>query len=271
LAFAPPALAGVDLSSGAFELPTTSAAPWETLTFDEAFPAPPVVIVSPGASPGGQPFTVKVTDITETGALIQTWEPDAESIYNPPWHLSVEGTYFAIVPGIYNLPGGLTVVAGTVETTALQGDEAVVLDSDGAPLAGTWDTVDFPVEFDSPPTILATIQTANNERGEFAGLDYSKPWMVTAVSNITETGFDVALDKGQVDDIDGIPLVPETIGYVAVTRNKAGMMVDSVGAEVLYESIFETIPEDERWGIDDPQWCLNLRNEYDSTLRWWPV
>ena len=84
--------------------------------FDEAFSEPPVLIVSPGASPGGQPFTVKVNDITATGADIQTWEPEGAG--NPPWHLDVAGTYFAIVPGVYHLPGGLTVVAGTIDTAA---------------------------------------------------------------------------------------------------------------------------------------------------------
>ena len=121
LCFPRPAHAVVDLASGAFDLPSTdgSATSWESLSFDEAFEEPPVVIVSPGASPGGQPFTVKVKDIDATGFDLQTWEPQGAG--NPSWHLDVEGTYFAIKPGVYNLPGGLTVVAGTVETDAMTG------------------------------------------------------------------------------------------------------------------------------------------------------
>jgi hypothetical protein len=59
--FGSPTAHAVDLASGAFELPDTSSSTgWERLEFDEAFGEPPVLIVSPGASPGGQPFTVKV-------------------------------------------------------------------------------------------------------------------------------------------------------------------------------------------------------------------
>ena len=72
--------AEVDLTSGAFDLPDTGPATgWETLDFDEPFSTPPVVIVSPGASTGGQPFTVKVKDIGTTGFTLQTWEPRGES------------------------------------------------------------------------------------------------------------------------------------------------------------------------------------------------
>ena len=161
-----------------------------------------MLIVSPGASPGGQPFTVKVQNVSETGADIQTWEPAGAG--TPSWHLDVDGTYFAIRPGIYHLPGGLTVVAGTVETSALQADESVV-----SGVTSSWDLVDFGYVFDSPPIVMATIQTANNERGVTPATDHSAPWMVAAVDNITESGFDLALDKGPADDIDdedGVPL-----------------------------------------------------------------
>ena len=52
--------AEVDLTSGAFSLPDTGPATgWETLDFDEPFSTPPVVIVSPGASTGGQPQALR--------------------------------------------------------------------------------------------------------------------------------------------------------------------------------------------------------------------
>ena len=60
---------------------------WEQINFGSAFSNPPIVITTPGPSSGGQPFTIRIRNVTTTGFEAMTAEPEGNS---GPTHLEVE-------------------------------------------------------------------------------------------------------------------------------------------------------------------------------------
>jgi len=107
----------LEIETSQRNLPTTSSDPqnaWVQINFSTPFSDIPVVIVSPGPSPGGEPFTIRVKDVTPSGFKAQTVEPTG---HNGPTHLGVTITYLAVQKGVHGLPDGSFLIAETTETT----------------------------------------------------------------------------------------------------------------------------------------------------------
>jgi len=133
-------------------------------------------------------------------------------------------TYIAIEEGTHGLPDGSMIIAG----------RSTIIEEQMFGITGTWYTETFPVTFNDPPVILAQIQTMNNETGMIP-VDASDPWMTVAIDNSTTSGFDLALERSEVTV--GTVFTNEEIGWVAITADQNGSLVDVNGGNVLWESI----------------------------------
>ena len=208
-----------------------AAGTWEAVTFGSPFSAPPVVIATPGPSPGGQPFTIRVQNITTTGFEAQVLEPQGS---NGIGHYYVEMTYLAIEEGTHGLPDGSLLVAGTSQV-----QEEQYASNHG--LTSTWQNVPLGLRFPNPPTVLAQIQTMNNETGAVPAT-FSTPFLTVAIDQVVVNSFSVALERSQV--VPGSVTVPETVGWVAISPDASGSLLDTSGNTVLWESLLHAIQVD---------------------------
>ncbi|MEC8306835.1 MAG: hypothetical protein VXZ72_03160 [Chlamydiota bacterium] len=218
---------GLEVDSAEVALPATTSATtgyWESVTFGTTFSATPVVIASPGPSTGGQPFTIRIQNVTTSGFEAQIVEPEGTS---GPTHYAVDMTYIAMEEGVHGLPDGSLIIASTTSTTTEQ-----YASNHG--LTGGWDAVSFSASFADPPAVLTQIQTTVNETGAVP-IDYSMPFMTVAVDNVTTSGFDIALERSEA--LTGSVTSPEDIGWIAITPNVTGSLTATDGSPVLWESL----------------------------------
>ena len=194
---------------------------WEQITFGNTFSNVPIVVTTPGPSSGGQPFTIRIRNVTTTGFEAMTAEPEGNS---GPTHLAVEMTYVAIEEGVHGLPDGSMIIAGRSD----------VMEEQSSVINSSWYTEIFPIPFSDTPAILAQIQTMNNETG-LMPIEYSIPWMTVAIDNTSLSGFDMALDRSELTT--GTVYGTEEIGWIAITANANGTLEDVSGDSVIWESI----------------------------------
>lgn len=218
---------GLEVDSSEVTLPATTSATtelWESITFGTAFTDVPVVITSPGPSTGGQPFTIRIQNVTTTGFEAQIVEAEGTS---GPTHYAVDMTYIAMEEGVHGLPDGSLIVVGTTSTTAEQ-----YAPNHG--LTGSWETVSFGASYASAPVVLTQVQTTVNETGAVP-VDYSTPFYTVAVESVTTTGFDAALERSEATT--GTTALDEDIGWIAITPNTDGSLTATDGSTVLWESL----------------------------------
>ena len=194
---------------------------WEQINFGTTFSNPPIVITTPGPSAGGQPFTIRIRNVTTTGFEAMTAEPEGTS---GPTHMAVEMTYVAIEEGVHGLPDGSMIIAGRTD----------VIEEQLFGTTGAWYTETFPVAFQATPSILTQVQTMNNEIG-LLPIEYSEPWMTVAIENSSTLTFDVALDRAEVSA--GSIAVMEEVGWIAISPNADGVLEDTSGNDVIWESL----------------------------------
>ena len=194
---------------------------WEQINFGTTFSSPPIVITTPGPSAGGQPFTIRIRNVTTTGFEAMTAEPEGTS---GPTHMAVEMTYIAIEEGVHGLPDGSMIIAGRTD----------VIEEQLFGTTGSWYTETFPVAFQNTPSILTQVQTMNNEVG-LLPIQFSEPWMTVAIDNSSSTEFDVALDRAEVSV--GSIIIAEEVGWIAISQNADGVLEDVNGNDVIWESL----------------------------------
>ena len=214
----------LEVDSAQVILPSSAgytAETWEYISFGTTFSSVPIVITTPGPSAGGQPFTIRIRNVTTTGFEAMTAEPEGTS---GPTHLAVEMTYVAIEEGVHGLPDGSMIIAG----------RSSVVEEQMSGFVGSWHGETFSIPFATTPSILAQIQTMNNEIG-LLPIEYSEPWMTVAIDNSSSTGFDVALDRAEVGV--GTVYIAEEVGWIAITSNSDGELEDISGDFVIWESL----------------------------------
>jgi len=225
-------------------LPSTIGGPpnvWVPIQFQTPFSDTPVVIVSPGPSPGGQPFTIRIREVTNVGFLAQIVEPSGG---HDPDHLSVNITYMAVERGVHGLPDGSFLIADIADTTAQQ----FGLNFNQQ---GSWEPVQFDVEYPSTPAVVSQIQTMNNEQN-LAGIPQlaSVPFLTAAISDVQPNGFQIALERSEA--LPGEVAVPESIGWVAITGDAWGELTDINGNNILWESsVVPAVPGGGGMGFDE--------------------
>ena len=189
-----------------------------------SFSQTPVVFVLPTIQ-GGDPSNVRVRNVTTTSFQAAPTEPHRED--GP--HVSMQSTSISVDKGNLVLPDGTRFEVGTVNATAEQYGT-------GNPGTSTWQTVNFNVAFSAPPIVVATIQTMNNETGEsgqFPPAVSSLPFLDVAIRNVTNTGFEVALERSEIEN--GAVITPETIGYMAMEEAN-GSFVDGNSNTITYKA-----------------------------------
>ena len=97
--------------------------------------------------------------------------------------------------------------------------------------------------FVSAPTVLATVQTANNETGAPASTNPT-PWLTAAVRNVTSGNVQLALGRAEVNT--GAITVAETVGYVAIQASASGSF--TAGASIVNYEAQTTTDSVRGWG-----------------------
>jgi len=253
----PGAAAALEIDSGYLTLPATNPAvaqglkTWETIEFGAPFSTLPVVVVTPGPSTGGEPFTIRIRNVTTSGFEAQTVEPTGP---HGPEHFAVEMTYLAIEPGIHGLPDGTRLEAGFLDLSAQQ-----FAPTQGP--AGTWESFQFPLAFGSPPAVVAQVQTIVNEQNTMP-IQKSVPFLELAMTGVDDKGFQIALERAQVEP--GEVTQPETVGWVAASADRSGSLTTTTGGTLLWEThVFS--PPAFAMGFDDGCDLHPLTSAFAST------
>lgn len=202
---------------------------WQNIGFQQVYNTAPVVVTIP-TTQGSDSATIRIRNVTTAGFENTPVEPrDRDGR-----HVAMSSAYMALEPGIHVLPDGNVLVAGFIDTNRVQ-------HGNGVTGVTSWENVDFGYTFSAPPTVIAAIQTMNNEAGENGSLppDVSSiPWLTVAIENITGSGFNVALERSQSNY--GNVTQNERIGYIAMLNGANGSFFDSQNQSVQY--LAETTP-----------------------------
>lgn len=197
---------------------------WTSVTFTREFSVTPVVFAGPGPTGGGDPYTIRVRNITTTGFEFVVAEPPGED--GP--HVDVSVGLIAIEPGACVLEDGNVIEVGVVETM----DQ--VFGSNFSNVTDSATTVSFVAPFSEAPVLLAQIQSVRNETEDLPA-DSSSPWMTPAVTRIDANSADVALDRSEA--ADGTVLTSaESVGYLLLPSNTVGRLGLMSGGGIQWET-----------------------------------
>ncbi len=193
-----------------------------TIAFQQPFDTTPIVIaLSDSAGPASA--AIRITNITTTGF-------DELIIESDNWdgpHAAQNVHYIAVEPGRHVLPDGRIVEAGRINTAAVQ---------HGAGVAGatSWATVSFSSALPTTPSVIAQIQTANSETRTVAS-QTSRPFITAAISTVTTTGFQVALERSEAQN--GPAPTTETIGWIAFSAGLTGTFPETGGTPITWSAV----------------------------------
>ncbi|MEZ5537491.1 MAG: hypothetical protein R3F02_17955 [Thiolinea sp.] len=214
---------------------------WQSIGFQQTYNTAPVVVTIP-TTQGADSATIRIRNVTTSGfenSPVETRDRDGP-------HVAMDSAYIAVEPGIHVLPDGNVIVAGFIDTSRVQ-------HGNGVSGATGWETVNFGYTFSAQPTVIAAIQTMNNEQGEGGSLPpyvSSIPWLTVAIDNISSTQFNVALERSQSNH--GNVTQNERIGYIAMLNGANGAFIDTQNRNIQYLS--ETTPASIRgWDNNDYQ------------------
>jgi len=226
------AFGAVEFEVGTLNLPGTgdNQTTFTPVTFDAPFATPPVV-VSLATNDGGDPCALRIRNVTTTGFEIAQVEPPNKDGQHAAFS---NVAWAAMEPGrITN--NGFTFEAGFHSTAT------TIRSTNAFPSAGGHDTVNFAAPFGSAPIVLSDIQTMNNESTtDPPPGGPSTPWLQTSVrsGSITATGFDVALERAEVNDGSTVS-ANEDIGYIAITRGSGSMSPLAGGDPAVADVLFD--------------------------------
>lgn len=232
---------------GALNVIDTYAKPEFTrVNFTQEFDEPPLVFTLP-TTDGGNSAAHRVRNIDRDGFDIMTLEPDGED--GP--HIAMALNYLAVEAGVHDLPGGRKLIAGTLETRKVQ--------AWGGGVSGIgWEKVGFAGQFSQAPAVLGQIQTMHNEQETRIPAKPSKPWLTTAISDVTAGGMRVALERSE--SLNGSVTQDETVAYFAIEPVSRIRFDDSNGKQVEMEVI--------RTGELLQGWGTCKQNRVEFSQRW---
>ncbi|PWQ93435.1 hypothetical protein [Leucothrix arctica] len=196
---------------------------WQSIGFRQAYTTTPIVVTVPSTS-GGDPSTTRVRNVSTSGFEVSPVEPFARDGV----HLAMDSAYVAIEPGVHLFPDGTVIEAGFVNTSKTQ-------QASNVSGVNSWENVTLQHNFGSPPTIVAAIQTMNNETGENgsqAPSVSSLPWLTIAIDNIAANSFSVALERSESSQ--GSVTQNEQIGYIAIAQGAGGSFTDSQNQSIQF-------------------------------------
>jgi len=192
-------LQAFEMEMGSVTVQDTFTTPaWTSVTFLEPFDVRPVVVALP-TTDGGDPATLRISNVTTSGFQILQVEPNA----NDGPHVAMPTAYLAIEPGNHLLPGGGRIAALERATTSFANRF----------IATTWDTVSFPAAFVGSPAVVAQIQTMANE-SQSPPASSSVPFMDVGIRNVSAGSMQLTLERAE--SVAGSVTVSERVGMVAI-------------------------------------------------------
>ncbi len=231
--------------AGRVTLNNTAQVPeFTSVCFDTPFSEVPRVFSLPTTASDSDRLALRIRNVTETGFEIAQVESEEEANPSvPAGNVSQTIDFLAIVEGDYTLNGGANMRVSSLNTQAFQAKR----------VSGSfWETVSTAdLTFSQSPAIIASIQTMNNETTAFP---ISTPFLATAISNVTNTQFRIALERAETDS--GTLNANENIAYIAITPGITGQLTPDIS----YES-FRT--NDDITGIDSCR-VFDLSGDYSN-------
>jgi len=246
------------------DLPATSGQSQSfSFSFQQTYDTPPIV-VSLATDDGSQPGALRISNVTTTGFQIAQVEPFSED--GP--HAAMTVSYVAVEPGTHTLPDGRTIEAGEISSRDASGSEDDYVQYNGRQAARkNWFSLTFSRAF-SQPVLLSDIQTLGNEPG-LQPRNPSIPWLTVAVQNLTSSGVDLALERGEAYDRQAGPnyffdalAQAESIGYIVMDGNTQGSFRAIGNRPINYETVFSS---NAVVGWDDNCNNINFSGTYTST------
>ena len=243
------------MESGTIILNDTTVNPnWTTVTLKQTYDTTPLIFALPDEGSGhngDDPAALRIQNITTSGFEILQVEPNNQD----GLHSDMNVSYIAIEPGEYTL-NGAKIIASTIPTQKVQANTNTGY-FPGLPTE--WENISFPLSsFNSSPVVLGMIQGLANENNNIPNQP-SSVWLTVAMDNVTAGGFDVALERAEVND-GALITNDETIAYLAIDGDIQGSLYDTQCNNIEYETILETGVQG--WGNGCYQ--KNFQNTYAS-------
>ena len=201
---------------------TASSPEFTSVCFDTPFPEAPLVFSLPTTADDDDRLALRIRNVTSTGfeiAQVESPVTTDENVPEPAGNVSQTVDFLAIPEGDYTLDDGSKMSVSSLSTNEFQGD--LTGGSQGWVTISTAD-----LGFSQAPAIIASIQTMNNEADPFP---ISTPFLATAVSDVDNTKFNIALERGETSS--GVLDNNETIGFIAITPGSGELTAD-----ISYES-----------------------------------
>jgi len=186
------------------------------------------VVLALGTSAGSGPAAVRVRAVSASSFQIAPVEPPAAD--GP--HETLEIDYVAlgeIAPGERKL-----YLIGSAEFAELGRHDTRAFQSKFVGGGGGWDALGYLGRQTVAPVIGAVLQSMNNETGN-PPQGPSVPWLTTAVRAVSDSGFEMALERSESSA--GTLALDETVGLVIVPDGAAGTLVDNAGSTVAYQAL----------------------------------
>jgi cysteine-rich repeat protein len=207
------------LEGGTIAKKDTYANPtWDLVKFKYSYESP-VVLAIPNTN-GSNPADFRVRNVGKTSFEVTLTEPPSED--GP--HVAMDVAYVAVESGKWSLPDGRKIAAGFVDTNQL-------VHKGG----GGFITVKLPngLFSGSKPVVFAQIQGMANEKNKIPS-QVSSPWLTTAVRNVTNASFELALDGCECTSTT--PGLLERVGWMAIESGALSTFTDSDGKTIQYET-----------------------------------
>jgi MSHA biogenesis protein MshQ len=215
----------VELVAGRVTLNDTRATPEFThVCFDKPFSVVPAVFSIPTTANNSDRLTLRIRNVTESGFdIAQVESRESAKPGTPSGNVPQTVDFLAVVPGDYKLDAGAKMRVSSIDTKTFQSRS----------FGRSWETISTAdLSFSSPPAIIASIQTMQNEpqadnlTGPFP---ISQPFLATTVSNVNNTQFRIALERAETTA--GSVARNENIAYIAISSGVIGQLTDDITFE----------------------------------------
>ena len=197
-----------------------------------------MVVLLPSESDGSAsiPTSVRIKSVSASGFQALILVPPGPTGNRSDTAVS----YMAVMPGVHSLPNGHVIQAGLQDISARQIGKSCQAQG----VVQGWDKVRFPMPFSATPSVVANLQTANNEQGAVPRF-FSKPWFTLACNAASKTEISVALESAETSKVGDVTST-EQVGYVAMETGQGGF--DSELGPIKYSAVLTgTVVK----GVDD--------------------
>ncbi|MDJ0598791.1 MAG: S8 family serine peptidase [Crocosphaera sp.] len=162
----------------------------QTIFLDHSF-SNPVIFAQPLSRNGGDPSTIRITDIKSDRFSVQVQETTLiNGNSHSGYHTTESFSFLVVESGIWEFSDGTIIEVGNINTDKIT--------------TSTWEGINFKHNFTNTPVVLTQVQTDNDPT-----------FVRTRQKNITKNGFNVALEEEDAFKSSGHG--SETIAWLAIS------------------------------------------------------